>query len=161
MQTTASSLMLASQRWHTENHFRLMVSHRSMPSLCPLPSAVNTGGQAVLLPWEVSFEEEEPSCSFDHSRTWVQSRFLVPKLQSWHLGIPGARLHHSLVLPARAWECVGGVRVQGPSVVPRCPTGNDTQVVSLQSQTLHSLIVRGDEVVVSDTAFSAFMLPHC
>lgn len=83
-----------------------------------------------------------------------KSRFLVPKRQSWHLGIPGARLHHPLVSPARAWGCVGDARAQGPSVVPRCPTGNDTQVVSLPSQTLHSPIVRGDEGVVPDTALS-------
>ncbi|AWP07064.1 Hypothetical protein SMAX5B_016563 [Scophthalmus maximus] len=48
-----SQPLLSRVHWHTEDHFRLVASHRAMPSLCPLPSAVNTGGEAILLPWVV------------------------------------------------------------------------------------------------------------
>lgn len=83
--------MLASQRWHMESNFRLVVPHRAMPSLCSPPSAARTGGRAISRPWEVSFREEV-YCRFGHSRTWVQKQGPCSKASNWHLGVPGARL---------------------------------------------------------------------
>ena len=88
MHTTASSVVLASQRWHTEDHFRLAASHRAMPSLCPLPSAVNTGGEAILLPWGGELEEEGLCVSFGHSRTWVEKQVPGSKASKLAFGRP-------------------------------------------------------------------------
>lgn len=103
-----SSVMLASQRWHTEDHFRLVASYRAMPSLCPLPSAVNTGGEAILLPWEVSLRKRGSALVLVTAGLGLKNRFLVPKPPSWHLGVPGARHRHPLSSPAREWGWVGG-----------------------------------------------------
>lgn len=109
MHTTRSSVMLASQRWHTEDHFRLVASHRAMPSLCPLPSAVNTGGEAILLPWEVSSRKRGSALVLVTAGLGLKNRFLVPKPPSWHLGVPGARHRHPLSSLAREWGLVGGM----------------------------------------------------
>lgn len=122
-----SSVMLASQCWHTEDHFRLVASHRAMPSLCPLPSAVNTGGEAILLPREVSLRKRGSALVLVTAGLGSKNRFLVPKPPSWHLGVPGARHRHPLSSPAREWGWGMRARVQRVSALPRCPTGNDTQ----------------------------------
>lgn len=108
MHTTATCVMLAPQRWHTEDHFRLVESHRAMPSLCPLPSAVNMGGEAILLPWEVSLRKRGSASVSVAAGLGLKYRFLVPKPLSWHLGIPGARHRHPLSSAAREWRRHGG-----------------------------------------------------
>lgn len=100
--------MLASQCWHTENHFRLLASHRAMPSLCPLPSAVSTGGEAILLPWEVRLRKRGSTVVLLSAGLGFKNRFLVPRPPSWHLGIPGARNRHPLSFSAREWGWIGG-----------------------------------------------------
>lgn len=80
--------MLVSQRWHTEDHFRLVASHRAMPSLCPLPSAVNTGGKAILLPLGGELEEEGLCFSFGHSGTWVEKQVPGSKASELAFGHP-------------------------------------------------------------------------
>lgn len=134
--SSLSSVMLASQRWHTEDHFRLVASHRAMPSLCPLPSAANTGGEAILLPWEVSLRKRGSAVVLVTAGLGLKNRLLVPKPPSWHLGVPGARHRRPLSSPASELGRVGGLwaRVQRVSAVPCCPTGNDTQPVPSPSR---------------------------
>lgn len=94
--------MLVPQRWHTEDHFRLVASHRVMPSLCPLPSALNMGGGAILLPWEESCRKRGSALVLVTVGLGLKYRFLLPKPLSWHLGIPGARQQHPVSsLPER------------------------------------------------------------
>lgn len=108
MHTTATSVMLVPQCWHTVDHFRLVASNRVMPSLCPLPSAVNTGGEAILLPWEVRLSKRGSALVLVTAGLGLKNRFLVPKPGSWHLGVPGARHQHPLSSSAREWGWVGG-----------------------------------------------------
>lgn len=130
MHTIAYSVMLASQRWHTEDHFRLVASHRAMPSLCPLPSAVNMGGEAILLPWEVSLRKRGSALVLVTAGLGLKNRFPVPKPPSWHLGVPGARHRHPLSLPAREWGWVWGCE-QG---YRECP-----QSLAVPQEMTHSL----------------------
>lgn len=83
-----SSVMLPSQRWHTEDHFRLVASHRAMPSLCPLPSAVNTGGRSNLIALGGELEEEGLCFSFGHSGTWVEKQVPGSKASELAFGHP-------------------------------------------------------------------------
>lgn len=111
--------MLVSQRWHTEDHFRLVASHSAMPSLCPLPSAVSTGGEAILLPWEVSLRKRGFALVLVTAGFGLKNRILVPKLLSWHLGIPGARHRNPLSSPARDWGWDGGCKCPQSLAVPQ------------------------------------------
>lgn len=83
-----SSVMLAYQCWRKEDHFRLVTSNRAMPSLYPLPSAVYIGGEAVLLPWDVSLEERDSFFGFVRSRIWVNKRVPGSKAYKLAFGCP-------------------------------------------------------------------------
>lgn len=83
-----ASVTLASQRWHAEDHFRLVASHRAMPSLCPLPSAANTGGPNILIALGGEFEEEGLCIGFGHSRTWVEKQVPGSKASELAFGRP-------------------------------------------------------------------------
>ncbi|KAK5932769.1 hypothetical protein CgunFtcFv8_004447 [Champsocephalus gunnari] len=117
--------MLASQCWHTEDHFRLVESHRVLPSLCPLPSAVNTGGEAILLPLEVRSRKKHLALVLVTAGLGLKNWF-----QSLQAGIWASQVHGIDTLCLRLPEHGGGgggVSEYRVSAVPCCPTGNDTQ----------------------------------
>lgn len=120
-----SSVMLASQRWHTEDHFRLVASHRAMPSLCPLPSAVNTGGRSNLTALGGELEEEGLCCSFGHSGTWVEKQAPGSKASKLAFGRPRCKASTPSVFACQrvgvGWGIVGvGTEsVRGPSLSHR------------------------------------------
>lgn len=70
----------------------MVVSRRGLPSLCPLPSAVNTGGEKKIIALGGELEEEASALVLVTARLGLKNRFLIPKALSWHLGITGARL---------------------------------------------------------------------
>lgn len=128
------SAVLVSQRWHTENHFRLSVPHRAMPSLCLSAFCCTHRGLSHLTAprGELEEEEEEVYCRFGHSRTWVQKQGPCSKASKLAFGRPRCKAFTALLSsPARAWGWLGGQ--ERLCAAPCCPTGNDTQVVSLQS----------------------------
>lgn len=141
--------MLANQCWHTADHFRLVASSRAIPSLCPLPSAVNTGGKANLVPWEVSLTKRDSALVLVTAGLGLKNRFLDPKPLSWHSGVPGARQRHPLSSSAKEWGWVGWwARAERMSAVPCCPTGNDMQPAPCLSRACHRLTIRGVQEVL-------------
>lgn len=124
-------VMLAPVYWRTEYNFRIVASHSALPSLCPLPSAENTGGETILLPWEVSLRKRGSALVSLTARSGMKNRFLIPKARSWHLGITGARHWHPLSWLARDWD------VSEATEVSCCPTGNNILPVPSQSFAHH------------------------
>lgn len=103
-----SSVILVSQCWQIQDRFRLVASHRAMPSLCPPPSAASAGGEAILLPWEVSLRKRDSALVLVTVGLGLENRSLDPKPPSWHLHVPGARHRHPLSSPAKEWGWFGG-----------------------------------------------------
>lgn len=124
----------ASQRWHRADRFRRVVSHSAMPSLCPLPSALDVWG------WREVSSGKRVSALLGLRCTSV-----LPKPPSWHLGVPGRPRCRAATHSHPACQRAGGGAgsVHGPC----CPTGNDTPPVPSLSRAHSRLTVRGTREV--------------